>query len=351
MIIKFQNTLWLNLFVFSLELVQLQNSLKMQVAISADVNRQKHVNVYQLDDLLVACAQDIIVNGFATETIPDSIKEWVAGKVLKTLPKRLTQKLLSFVLDNRDTADTIGIKESTNGQEFTLICYKSKAQKERAESDHKQNAILKEKFGQNLPSLYGRNSKPDQNQSDNEEIIFDENKIISDRGVDFFSPELIMDQSQIVPMMGSSRTLVRKRHASPTEKSEEDLDDLNTADETDFMSQDESGLPKVKKRKKPTAVLNEDGTIKKTQPKKKKPANCPVCDKQLSSQTRCNAHIKSFHPDYWEKNKPQTVHQRRIDEMEEIVKDPDSGMYTCVICSKQFGTAAHIIRHVDCVHT
>jgi len=107
----------------------------------------KHVDVFQLDDLLVACAQDIIVNGMETGTIPDSIKEWVAGKVLKSLPKRLVQKLLSFILDNRDISEAIGLRENSTGDEFTMVVYKSAKQKQRMEEKEERDALIRANTG------------------------------------------------------------------------------------------------------------------------------------------------------------------------------------------------------------
>merc|ERR1712179_758171 len=73
--------------------------------------------------------------------IPDTIKDWLAGKVLRALPKRLTQKLLSFLLDNRDMEGTLGFRENQHGEtpEFTLLIYrtaKSKLRKEKENPGH-----------------------------------------------------------------------------------------------------------------------------------------------------------------------------------------------------------------------
>ena len=98
-------------------------------------------NAYNVDDLLVSCSHEIMVNGMDSDIIPDTIKDWLAGKVLRALPKRLTQKLLSFLLDNRDMEGTLGFRENQNGDipEFTLLIYrtaKSKLRKERENPDH-----------------------------------------------------------------------------------------------------------------------------------------------------------------------------------------------------------------------
>ena len=81
------------------------------------------------------------------------------------------------------------------------------------------------------------------------------------------------------------------------------------------------------------------------------PQECPVCKKTLANKSKLNEHLKSEHMEYWAENRPMTQAQKRLREMEEIVTDPDSGLYSCLLCSKQFASAAHIVRHVDCVHT
>ena len=62
----------------------------------------RHIDAYAFDDLLVACTQEIIINGFETDKIPPSIKDWISGLLVKSLPKELSIELLNFILDKRD---------------------------------------------------------------------------------------------------------------------------------------------------------------------------------------------------------------------------------------------------------
>lgn len=66
-----------------------------------------YLETYHLDDLLVNATQEIILNGFDTRNLPEAIKEWVAGKLLKTLPKALLKRLLTLILDNREITNCV----------------------------------------------------------------------------------------------------------------------------------------------------------------------------------------------------------------------------------------------------
>ena len=43
----------------------------------------KNIDAYAFDDLLVSCTQEIMANGIETRQIPDTIKDWVGGKVIQ----------------------------------------------------------------------------------------------------------------------------------------------------------------------------------------------------------------------------------------------------------------------------
>merc|ERR1712061_586120 len=98
----------------------------------------QNVDVYSFDDLMVTCSQEIMVNGMDTTTIPETVKDWLAGKVLRALPRKLTQKLLAFLLDNRDMNGYLGYKEKNlSGEipEFTLLMYRTAKSKQRKEKE------------------------------------------------------------------------------------------------------------------------------------------------------------------------------------------------------------------------
>ena len=92
-----------------------------------------NVDVFSFDDLLVSAAHEVMVNGIESTIIPATIKDWLCGKLVRALPKRLTQKLLAFLLDNRDLEGILDYKEQTQGDvpEFTLMIYRSAKSKIR----------------------------------------------------------------------------------------------------------------------------------------------------------------------------------------------------------------------------
>merc|ERR1712066_601540 len=114
------------------------SSLESQVELT-DEKFLMHQDGYNLDDMLVSVTQEIMVNGMETTAVPETIKDWLAGKVLRALPKRLNQKLLSFLLDNRDMDGCLGFREKTDGDipEFTLLMYRTAKSKERKEREMK----------------------------------------------------------------------------------------------------------------------------------------------------------------------------------------------------------------------
>ena len=82
-----------------------------------------HIDVFSFDDMMMACCQEIMVHGLDTNCIPDTVKDWVSGKILRALPKKLVQRLLSFIVSNRDVEGCLGFRENQNADipEFTLL--------------------------------------------------------------------------------------------------------------------------------------------------------------------------------------------------------------------------------------
>merc|ERR1712066_506856 len=77
----------------------------------------RHIDAYAFDDLLVACTQEIIINGFETDKIPATVKDWIAGMIVRSLPKKLSVELLNFILDKREQAILFRCTEN----EFTIL--------------------------------------------------------------------------------------------------------------------------------------------------------------------------------------------------------------------------------------
>ena len=84
-------------------------------------SKVKCADVFSFDDMLASCVAEIVKNGMDTLAIPDSIKDWVAGKLLRGMPKQLTQRLLSFMMEQRDFEGLLAFREcrTSDVPEFT----------------------------------------------------------------------------------------------------------------------------------------------------------------------------------------------------------------------------------------
>ena len=117
-----------------------------------------------------------------SEALPGTIKDWIAGKIFKSLPKRLVQKFLAFLLDDRDMTEHVGFRENQAGDEFTLLLYKSDAQKKRKEEQWRRevrkpqnqvgpglrtftDSFLQASHKPKAVGIYENGLPPDQNQN------------------------------------------------------------------------------------------------------------------------------------------------------------------------------------------
>jgi len=82
----------------------------------------KYADVFSFDDMLASCVAEITKNGMDTLAVPDTIKDWVAGKLLRAFPKQLTQRLLNFMMEQRDFEGLLAFRECRTGDvpEFTV---------------------------------------------------------------------------------------------------------------------------------------------------------------------------------------------------------------------------------------
>lgn len=81
------------------------------------------VDVFSFDDMMMACCQEVMVNGLETTSIPETVKDWISGKLLRSLPKKLVQRLMSFIISQRDIEGCLGFRENQHAEvpEFTLL--------------------------------------------------------------------------------------------------------------------------------------------------------------------------------------------------------------------------------------
>ena len=47
------------------------------------------VHTFAFDDLLVNISKEVITNGLESDSIPVTIKDWLCGKIVRSLPKDL----------------------------------------------------------------------------------------------------------------------------------------------------------------------------------------------------------------------------------------------------------------------
>ena len=101
-------------------MVQLQTPHRTDTSQTAR-NPVKCADVFSFDDMLASCVAEITKNGMDTLAVPDTIKDWVAGKLLRAFPKQLTQRLLNFMMEQRDFEGLLAFRECRTGDvpEFT----------------------------------------------------------------------------------------------------------------------------------------------------------------------------------------------------------------------------------------
>ena len=129
-------------------------------------------------------------------------------------------------------------------------------------------------------------------------------------------------------------------------------DELNSLD---FENSDVQGPSKTKYLK----------ALKEMELDKTRKFKCPECDRYCNGKKARNRHMRERHPTKWEKYRPHmaiNISAAKLQAMDEIVKDTESGLYSCVVCNKVFHpTARHlygkcqnleadIVAHVEAVH-
>lgn len=368
-----------------------------------DIPPPKTADIFSFDDLLITCAHEIMLNGINSTVIPPTIKDWISGKIVDALPHRLVQKLLGFLIDNRDMTETIAFKEKNHGEvpEFTLLLYRTAKAKIRHESKNS-----------------GANLENKQFSTANDKPLFDE-KELNGEGIKFCSDEIIVEQSQIIPlnkipvldqlmlktkdMRRSNKSKQksiskRKKYDSDnsviSENSALDSDSENEITKTGIKRKKwgtrkvkileekirdyeenigalDSGLLNLSKKDDPYAkhlveqeidpitglVTSKNNGRPKLFDSKYGNYECNLCDFKHHRRDILYKHQKEEHPTFWkdkmkeEKSWPGSVTKQVLsDEYTEITYLPDEKMYHCVLCGMKNGIAARLKIHVDTVH-
>ena len=341
----------------------------------------KTADIFSFDDLLISCSHEIMVNGINSAVIPPTIKDWISGKIVQALPHRLIQKLLGFLIDNRDMTETIAYKEKNQGEcpEFTLMLYRTAKAKIRHE---KSNNLLKQETGDS------KTDKP----------MFDDQNFVNGEGLKFFSDEIVVDQSTVIPLnkipvlnqlLSSSKSSLNKKKLnkrgrplknfkgedSSDDDSEEEIYEkvrrkLESADqkidETDVSenpmlnTETDKNDPYSKHmiaQEVPDWIARPEGGRPKTFASKYGNYECHLCEEKYYKREYLYKHQKEEHPDFWEqkmaneKSWPgQTTKLVLSDEYPECTYLPDEKKYFCKLCGKKDPIAARMKKHVDIIH-
>ena len=184
----------------------------VQEHIINNINPQtKHADVYSFDDLLISCGHEAMTNGIRSKAIPGTIQDWISGKICEALPHRLVQRLLAYLIENRDATEVLEYRESKGGDvpELTLLFHRSvkaKARKQREGYQHVNltGSINDECIDTDLVSNTG---------SVVENNLFRSGTVeLEDDGLKFFSEEMIVSSastgSQSVP---TNENIILKR--------------------------------------------------------------------------------------------------------------------------------------------
>ena len=146
---------------------------------------------YSFDDLLITCCKEIIQNGFETNQIPDTIKDWLSGKIIRSLPKNLVQQLVTFLIDNRNLNNHVGCRRNPMGDEFTILFYRSDTHKKRKEDKFLKTEIQ----GQMNGTLYPNSGSQNNLRSYDEDLTMFKGDIeLLDNGIDLYAEEIIEEK-------------------------------------------------------------------------------------------------------------------------------------------------------------
>jgi len=325
-------------------------------------NPVKCADVFSFDDMLASCVAEITKNGMDTLAVPDTIKDWVAGKLLRAFPKQLTQRLLNFMMEQRDFEGLLAFRECRTGDvpEFTLLLHR----------DHRSRAS-------NPDGLQN-----DQSQHNNLPKIFDDAKI-TNNGEKFFCNELLIDETSIVPIKypqtwrkktklddmppvdpSSVKTIYKNETINKEKLTPYDLDesfrdnliheasDSEDSDEREFNAKNNAKFSlSIKKKRNLTG--KKLGRPAKQEDGKELDYQCHVCDSAFHSNSNLAKHYKYKHPNVVNPHtasfyKLQTE-ARMLKDFPEIYHDPDSG-YVCTICGHNTPRLFRCARHVTEVH-
>ena len=152
---------------------------------------------YFYDDLLVTTTREIITNGLKTPNVPRSIKDWIFGKVMESLPEQLVKRLIKFVLDNRNE-NKVAYKENAMGDEFTILVYRTERQFKNREK----------KLIEEMEERMAMDNNEFQKFFDKEN---DQTIDVKDNGMEYHAPEIICEEGNRVIYREALDSVVAKQ--------------------------------------------------------------------------------------------------------------------------------------------
>merc|ERR1711972_658907 len=195
------------------------------------------------------------MNGLESATIPAGIKDWVSGKLLSALPKRLVQRLLASLIENRNLADTIDFREksSQNLSEFTLVMFKN----EKAREKHQKTMIKT----QNIDS-FSMNSQQNIDSTVSDEKTIFENFDVTNPGLKFYSEIMLADHTQsIIPT-----NLTRKNTINLPSESSDNYSEMEDGVSDEMVTENEETIENEVKKLIPMAGYKDPKIKKPTTP-------------------------------------------------------------------------------------
>lgn len=328
-------------------------------------NMTKPIDGFSFDDWLVSIGQEIMTNGWTTDNIPETVKDWFSGKVLRALPSRLSQKFIGFLLDNRDIDGSIAIREM-NDEEFHILIYKSEKTRLRREKDEtteqiKLDNMAKNPTPENLAYIQHRKTEYENIESKkNHSLIFNEDYGTTEDGLKFFCDEVIQDplykkeieaKTEISKFMLPEKRKLKQNLISPEREKHShqnnpdtkitNLPSIDTTDSEDNLNSDEEQKLRqqiIKQRKR------------KLQPKTHL---CETCGKAFENPSRLKRHTRQVHNNGNSGHRPRGngPSERQLAlECPDVLFDEKMEKWSCRLCGKQVARPGHMVRHIKTVH-
>ena len=290
------------------------------------------LNRYDFDDLLVTCAEEITLNGFASDSIPRTVKDWLAGKIVESIPKILLNKILALLMDQRDTSELITCHDKTTKDfsKISIMIYKN----EQMRAWHEAKDV----------------------GDFDETTVFDKNEVVGCN--DFFAMEQILFQSSLVRKKELVEDLKLENKKCSTDAKRIRLarklasQNLDESQYTNVMqkSENEENQQNEQIRGNINESMIGDETFasidsdcqSEPDPKETQEGDtiCCVCQKPYSNIESLRSHQKRIHPEYWRTRKRP---YKRSDKRKS--REMFSTHYACNFCDSTRVSSGHLWQH------